>query len=154
MRLTKQTNYALRIMMYCAANDGKLSQVPEIAAAYGLSDVFLFKILRPLTKNGLIESVRGRNGGIRLTQAANAIKLSEVVRMTEDNFEMAECFKQDGTNCPLLDSCELNSILREALDAFFAVLDRYTVADLATSRYPIERLLGLDLLDSAAQISS
>ena len=149
MRLTKQTNYALRIMMYCAANEGRLSQVPEIASAYGLSDVFLFKILRPLTKSGLINSVRGRNGGIQLARSASDITLSEVVRITEDNFEMAECFKQDGTNCPLLDSCELNSILHEALQAFFSVLDRYTVADLATDRYPIERLLGLTEIHNA-----
>lgn len=144
MRLTKQTNYAIRILMYCAANHGKLSQVPEIATAYGLSDVFLFKILKPLTKNGLVESVRGRNGGIRLARDAGEIRLSEVVRVTEDNFEMAECFKDDTINCPLVNSCELNSALREALNAFFAVLDKYTIEDLAMNRFRIDRLLGID----------
>lgn len=117
--------------MYCAANHGKLSQIPEIANAYSLSEVFLFKILKPLTKNGLVESVRGRNGGIRLAKDADMIRLSEVVRITEDNFEMAECFKDDGTDCPLVNSCELNSALREALNAFFTVLDKYTIEDLA-----------------------
>lgn len=143
MRLTKQTNYAIRIMMYCAANQGRLSQIPEIANAYGLSEVFLFKILKPLTKNGLVESVRGRNGGIRLARDAGEIRLSEVVRVTEDNFEMAECFKDDGTDCPLVNSCELNSALREALNAFFAVLDKYTIEDLAVNRFRIDRLLGI-----------
>lgn len=143
MRLTKQTNYAIRIMMYCAANSGNLSQVPEIASAYGLSEVFLFKILQPLTKSGFIESVRGRNGGIRLAKDAENIRLSDVVRITEDNFEMAECFKEDGTNCPLVNSCELNAALNEALAAFFEVLDKYTIKDLASNSNRIEKLLGI-----------
>jgi len=147
MRLTKQTNYAIRIMMYCAANQGNLSQIPEIAKAYGLSELFLFKILKPLTKNNLIESVRGRNGGIRLTRAPKEIRLSEIVRVTEDNFEMAECFSEEGADCPLVDSCELNSALREALGAFFTVLDNYTIEDLAINRYRIDKLLGIDALD-------
>jgi len=151
MRLTKQTNYAIRIMMYCAANHGNLSQIPEIANAYGLSEMFLFKILQPLTKSGLIESVRGRNGGIRLSRDPSEIRLSEVVRVTEDNFEMAECFRDEGTDCPLVDSCELNSALREALGAFFMVLDKYTISDLAVNRYRIDKLLGIDMLEQAAQ---
>ena len=151
MRLTKQTNYAIRILMYCAANPGRLSQVPEIATAYGLSNVFLFKCLQPLTRNGLIESVRGRNGGIQLTKPATDIKLSEVVRVTEDNFDMAECFKEDGTDCPLVDACELNSALREALAAFFGVLDKYTIEDLAINRHRIDKLLGIDLLEAATR---
>jgi len=147
MRLTKQTNYAIRILMYCAANDGKLSQIPEIANAYNLSEAFLFKILRPIVKEGFVESIRGRNGGIRLARPADEIKLSEVVRITEDNFAMADCFEDDGTDCPLLDHCGLNSALREALNAFFAVLDKHTIGDLTKSRSRIEELLGLHLLE-------
>ena len=64
MRLTRQTNYAIRILMYCAANDGRLSRIPEIASAYGVSELFLFKILQPLVENRLVETVRGRNGGV------------------------------------------------------------------------------------------
>lgn len=148
MRLTKQTNYAIRILMYCAANRDNLSQIPEIAKAYGLSELFLFKILKPLTKSGLVESVRGRNGGIRLARDADAIRLSEVVRVTEDSFEMAECFSE-GADCPLVDFCELNSALREALGAFFMVLDKYTIADLAINRHRIDRILGIDQLKQA-----
>lgn len=146
MRLTKQTNYAIRIMMYCAANKENLSQIPEIAKAYGLSELFLFKILKPLTKNDLVTSVRGRNGGIKLTRNPEDIRLSEIIRITEDNFEMAECFS-DGAECPLMHSCELNSALREALNAFFAVLDKYTIADLAINNNRIDKLLGIDLLE-------
>ncbi|MEM9330614.1 MAG: iron-responsive transcriptional regulator RirA [Pseudomonadota bacterium] len=145
MRLTKQTNYGIRIMMYCAANQGNLSQIPDIARAYGISEPFLFKILRPLTENGLVKSLRGRKGGIRLARNADDIRLSEIVRATEDNFEMAECFRSEITECPLVDSCELNSALREALAAFFTVLDKYTVQDLAINRYRIDKLLGIEL---------
>ena len=75
MRLTRQTNYAVRIMMYCAANSGRLSRIPEIASAYGVSELFLFKILQPLVEARLVETVRGRNGGVRLARAASEITL-------------------------------------------------------------------------------
>lgn len=147
MRLTKQTNYAIRILMYCAANNGKLSQVSEIAAAYNLSEAFLFKVLKPIVKHGFIDSIRGRNGGIKLAKPAGEIKLSEIVRITEDNFAMADCFDPEGTDCPLLDHCGLNSALREALNAFFAVLDNYTIKDLTSGQSRIDELLGLHLLE-------
>ena len=88
MRLTKQTNYAVRMLMYCAANGEKLSRIPEIARAYGVSELFLFKILQPLTKAGLVETVRGRNGCVRLPKPASAITLFDVVKVTADSFAM------------------------------------------------------------------
>ncbi|MEJ5082526.1 MULTISPECIES: iron-responsive transcriptional regulator RirA [unclassified Ochrobactrum] len=144
MRLTRQTNYAIRMLMYCAANDGKLSRVPEIARAYGVSELFLFKILQPLVEHKLVETVRGRNGGVRLGRAAKDISLFDVVRVTEENFAMAECFENDATECPLVDSCGLNSALREALNAFFGVLMKYSIDDLIKARPNVRALLGLD----------
>ena len=113
MRLTRQTNYAIRILMYCGANQGNLSRIPEIASAYGLSELFLFKILQPLVEHKLVETVRGRNGGVKLGRPADQITLFDVVRVTEDNFAMAECFETDSTDCPLVDSCALNEALRQ-----------------------------------------
>ena len=143
MRLTKQTNYAVRMLMYCAANDGQLSRVPEIARAYGVSELFLFKILQPLNRAGLIETVRGRNGGVRLGRASDKITLFDVVKVTEDSFAMAECFEDGAVECPLVDSCGLNSALRKALNAFFAVLAEYTIDGLVKARPQINMLLGL-----------
>jgi Rrf2 family iron-responsive transcriptional regulator len=144
MRLTKQTNYAVRMLMYCAANDGNLSRIPEIARAYGVSELFLFKILQPLNKAGLVETVRGRNGGVRLGKPAEKISLFDVVRVTEDSFAMAECFEDDGdVDCPLIDSCGLNSALRKALNAFFDVLSQYSIDDLVKARPQINFLLGI-----------
>ena len=150
MRLTRQTNYAVRILMYCAANDGRLSRIPEIAEAYGVSELFLFKILQPLVEAGLVETVRGRNGGVRLAKPAAVITLFDVVRVTEDSFAMAECFENDASACPLVDSCGLNEALRKALGAFFEVLDGYSIDDLVTTRPNMRSLLGLDLGGRAA----
>lgn len=144
MRLTKQTNYAVRMLMYCAANGEKLSRIPEIARAYGVSELFLFKILQPLTRAGLVETVRGRNGGVRLPRPASEITLFDVVKVTEDSFAMAECFEAGEIDCPLVDSCGLNAALRKALNAFFEVLQGYTIDDLVKARPQINFLLGLE----------
>lgn len=143
MRLTRQTNYAVRIMMYCAANSDRLSRIPEIASAYGVSELFLFKILQPLVEARLVETVRGRNGGVRLGRPASEITLFDVVRVTEENFAMAECFENDAAECPLIDSCSLNAALRKALGAFFDVLESYTIEDLVKERTDVRLLLGI-----------
>jgi Rrf2 family iron-responsive transcriptional regulator len=144
MRLTRQTNYAIRILMYCAANNERLSRIPEIAAAYSVSELFLFKILQPLVENGLVETVRGRNGGVRLGRPASEITLFDVVRVTEESFAMAECFENDAADCPLIDSCGLNEALRKALGAFFEVLQGYTIERLVVTRPAMRNLLGID----------
>lgn len=143
MRVTKQTNYAVRMLMYCAADPGDLSRVPDIARAYGVSELFLFKILKPLVKAGLIQTVRGRNGGIRLGRPADEITLFDVIRVTEDSFAMAECFENDAADCPLVSSCALNSAWREALNAFLAALENHTIADLSAARFNIAGRLGI-----------
>jgi Rrf2 family iron-responsive transcriptional regulator len=146
MRVTKQTNYAVRMLMYCAANPNALSRVPEIARAYGVSELFLFKILKPLVRAGIIETVRGRNGGIRLGRPADQITLFDVIRETEDSFAMAECFENEAAECPLVDNCALNSAWREALNAFLEVLSHHTIADLSSARLDISSRLGLGRL--------
>lgn len=143
MRLTKQTNYAIRMMMYCDSNAG-LSRVSSIAKFYGLSELFLQKILKHLTKAGLVESVRGRNGGIRLAKDAALITVGEVVRVTEENFSLAECFEEGETNCPLISTCGLNQALAKALEAFLEVLDSYTIANLTNNQRNLHVLLRLD----------
>ncbi|MGI9357327.1 MAG: iron-responsive transcriptional regulator RirA [Rhizobiaceae bacterium] len=143
MRLTKQTNYAIRMMMYCDSNDG-LSRVSSIAGFYDLSEQFLLRILQVLTKAGFVESVRGRNGGIRLARPADEIGLGEVIRATEDSIALAECFETGETECPLVSSCGLNQALAEALNAFFEVLDRYTLADLTSNERNLHVLLQLE----------
>ncbi len=154
MRLTRQTNYAMRILMYCAVNNDRLSRIPEIATAYSVSELFLFKILQPLVEHGLVETVRGRNGGVRLGRPAADITLFDVVRVTEESFAMAECFESDAAECPLIDSCSLNAALREALNAFFAVLERHTIAELVAGKTDMRGLLGIDMLPPRAAFAN
>lgn len=150
MRLTRQTNYAIRILMYCAANEGRLSRIADIAAAYSVSELFLFKILQPLVEHELVQTVRGRNGGVRIGRPASEITLFDVVRVTEENFALAECFENDATECPLVDSCALNEALRKALGAFFEVLAGYTIEDLAKARFSLRDRLGINDLPQLA----
>ena len=147
MRLTRQTNYAVRILMFCASNPG-LSRVAQIAEFYAISEPFLFKILQALTKSGFIETVRGRSGGIRLAMPADEIRLGRVVRDIEDNFDLVECFQPGDAECPLISSCGMSEALRDALDAFFAVLDGFTIADLTDKQRNIGILARLELLKS------
>ncbi|HSM43203.1 MAG TPA: iron-responsive transcriptional regulator RirA [Afifellaceae bacterium] len=143
MRLTRQTNYAVRILMYCAASKD-LSRVADIAEFYGISEAFLFKILQALNGSGFLETVRGRAGGIRLAVPPEEIRLGAVIRAVEDNFALAECFDGGPSDCPLVTSCGFNEALSRALDGFFAVLDEYTIADLTNNRRNIHVLLQLD----------
>jgi len=150
VRLTRQSNYAIRALVYCAVNQPGLSRVADIAKAYGISELFLFKLIKPLVENGLIETVRGRHGGIRLGKPAADITLLETIRLTEENFALAECF-EEGADCPLIGECDLNGALREALGAFFTVLEGYTIADLASKKRSLRERLGLQVaLDEMA----
>ena len=143
MKLTKQTDYAFRILMFCSSGGDRLSRVADIARAYGASEPFLFKILHPLVEGGIVQTVRGRNGGIRLARPASEITLADVVRLTEDNFTMAECFDLDDSDCPLIENCRLTTALREALDAFMTVLEKYTIEDLAKPSAAVINLLAM-----------
>ncbi|WP_062229034.1 iron-responsive transcriptional regulator RirA [Aureimonas frigidaquae] len=143
MRLTRQTNYAIRMLMYCAAKGDGLSRVGEIATAYSVSELFLFKILQPLVEAGFIETLRGRNGGIRLAKPASEITLRAVVVVTEESFSLAECFETGVVDCPLVDSCALNSALRDALNAFLSSLEKQTIETLIGDRGAIRHRLGI-----------
>lgn len=144
MQLTKQANYAIRTLVYCAVNAPEKSRVAEIAAAYGISELSLFKFIKPLVDNGFLESERGRHGGLRLARPANDITMEEVVRTTEESFALAECFEGGEVNCPLVGNCETNMALAEALAAFFNVLGKYTIEDLAKNQRILRDLLSID----------
>ena len=147
MRLTRQSNYAIRTLIYCAVNDPDLSRVADIARAHSISELFLFKLIKPLVSAGLLQTVRGRKGGIRLGRPASEITLLDTILLTEESFSMAECFEEGEGSCPLTGNCDLNAALREALGAFFTVLESHTIADLAGKRRSIRQRLGLDYED-------
>lgn len=140
MRLTRYTDYAIRVLLYLAAQPEKVCSISEIARAYGISQNHLMKVAHDLGKAGYVEGVRGRSGGIRLAKPADLINVGDVVRRTEEGFELVEC----GT-CVIAPACGLTGALDEALAAFMAVLDRYTLADLLEKRSKLMRLFEIQL---------
>lgn len=125
MRLTRYTDYALRVLIYLSARPDRLCSISEISRAYGISQNHLMKVVHNLGKAGYVAGVRGRAGGIRLARPPERIVVGDVVRSTEDGFELADC-----TTCIIAAGCGMTGVLREATQAFLAVLDRYTFADL------------------------
>ncbi len=129
MRLTNFSDYALRILMYAAAHEDRLITIDETARTYGISRAHLMKVVNVLTRAGYLKAVRGRSGGLTLGSRPNKIRLGDVIRLTEPDFALVECFAT-GNECLITRSCRLRGVLREALDAFNDTLDRYTLADL------------------------
>ncbi|MFN4125117.1 Rrf2 family transcriptional regulator [Pannonibacter indicus] len=150
MRLTQQTNYAVRTLMYCAANPDRPSKVAEIAASFGMSETHLFKIMKILVDADLIKTLRGRNGGIVLARPANKITLGEVVRVAEESFYLAECFNSGRKDCPILTTCGFNGVLHEALEAFMDVLDSKTIEDISENHTDLRQLLNIGEISLAA----
>jgi Rrf2 family transcriptional regulator, nitric oxide-sensitive transcriptional repressor len=128
MRLTTFSDYSLRTLI-CLAVRG-YSTVAEISHLYGISEAHLNKVIHQLGVAGDIETIRGRGGGIRLARPPQAINVGTVVRRTED-LALVTCL--EGGGCLLSPACVLQTVLKEALAAFLTVLDRYTIADLASS---------------------
>ncbi len=129
MRLTRYTDYALRVLMHLAARPERLSSIGEMARIHRVSQNHLMKVVHDLRKEGLVEAVRGRTGGIRLARAPAEINIGAVVRHTEESFDLVDC-----GSCVIARACSLTGVLNEALRAFLAVLDRHTLADLVTTR--------------------
>ena len=132
MRLTNFSDYALRVLMYAAAKGDRLITIDETAKVYGISRAHLMKVANQLTRAGFLKSVRGRSGGLSLARRPESIRLGDVLRATEPDFALVECFRA-GNKCVITPRCRLRGVLREALAAFSGTLDRYTLADLLLS---------------------
>ncbi|MDE3154312.1 MAG: Rrf2 family transcriptional regulator [Acidobacteriota bacterium] len=130
MQLNVFTDYACRVLIYAAAHDRGPCTSDEIAEAFGISRHHLVKVINELQHLGFLETRRGRAGGIRLARAPERIGLGEVIRRTEGTLALVECFDRETDTCPLTPACGLRGALKEAFEAFFATLDRYTLADL------------------------
>lgn len=144
MRLTQFSNFAIRVLMYAGINGRRPSAVPEMARAFGVSYDHLKKAAAELCRLGYLETIRGRSGGYRLAKQCEEICIGEVIRQTEGDVILVECFDPATNTCPLITACRLRLALQEALTAFFAVLDRYTLADLIDDPQRLSPLLGLE----------
>ena len=141
MRLTMYSDYAMRVLMYLALRRPELCTIQEIADAYGISKNHLMKVAYQLGLSGWIETVRGRGGGLRLARDPAEVRLGDVVRATEEDFRLVECFDPDSDTCRITPACRLQGVLREAGQAFLDVLDDYTLADLVDRPRALARLL-------------
>ena len=138
MRLTQWTDYTLRVLMYCAANEGREQPVTitEVAESFDISRSHLTKIVQQLAAQNLLETSRGRGGGMRLLTPAKDINVGALVRSTETDFTLVECFDVTTNQCRLSSYCRLQSALSEVMERFFAVLDKLTLADLMAPPTP------------------
>lgn len=139
MRLTKYTDYAMRLMIYLGSQPSGLSSIREISDAFSVSQNHMMKVVQDLSNAGFLESVRGRNGGIRIARPPGEINLGALLRHTEELTDLINC-----EGCRIAPACTLPVVLSEATAAFVAVFDKYSLADLVGRRAALGILLGFD----------
>lgn len=142
MRLTVYTDYALRVLMYAALHPERRTTIGEIAKAYDVSRNHVMKVVYDLGVAGYVETVRGPAGGLQLARPPSEIILGEVVRRTEPDLALVPCFEGGDGACAISPACKLKRALQQAMSAFVAVLDTYSLADLTENGEPLRTLLG------------
>lgn len=141
MRLTSFTDYALRLLIYCALRPDALVTIADVSRAYGISKSHLMKIANELSRAGFIHAVRGRNGGLRLARPARAINIGNVVRVMERESLLVECFDRTSNTCVIAPACGLKHLLAQAAEDFCQRLETATLADITKSPRSIRSLL-------------
>jgi Rrf2 family nitric oxide-sensitive transcriptional repressor len=141
MRLTAFTDYSLRVLIHLAAEPGRRATVAEISTAFDVKPNHLTKVVHHLGRCGWVETTRGKGGGLRLAKPAEDICIGDVVRDTEGQARPAECFEPGGSTCAIVRCCRLKGVLEHAVRAFYAVLDGYTLDDIAHDRQALSVIL-------------
>lgn len=144
MKLTAFTDYSLRVLMFLAAAPDGRATIAEISEAFGISEHHLTKVVHFLGKKGWLATVRGRRGGMTLARRPEEIVIGRVLRDTEGDAVPAACFDPAQARCSIVSCCQLQSVLAEAVDSFYAVLDTYSLADITRNKRVIARVLRLD----------
>ncbi len=153
MKLTAFTDYSLRVLIYLAVEPGRRATIGEIAANFKVSEHHLTKVVHFLGRTGWLANVRGHGGGLSLAKAPEAIGIGAVVRETEGEAVLAECFAEEHSDCSIANVCRLRGVLSEANDAFNAVLDRYTLADLVGNHGQLATILFVNNSSLQARMS-
>ena len=144
MQLTQYTDYSLRVLIYLSLKKpGELGTITDISEFYGISRNHLVKVVHNLATYRFIVTLRGKHGGIRLARAASDISIGEVVRLTEPNFDIAECFNKENNRCVITRMCALKNILDQARTQFIQELDRYSIADTLNKKNTLSKQIHL-----------
>lgn len=141
MHITRYTDYALRVLIYTSLRRDELVTIKDVAEHYGISRNHLMKVVHKLGSAGYLETVRGKKGGFRLAKMPEAIRVGEVIRRTEDDFNIVQCFQPGTNHCQIQSACTLQAVFHEALAAFLGVLDRYSMADVVKNQQQLWQLL-------------
>jgi Rrf2 family transcriptional regulator, nitric oxide-sensitive transcriptional repressor len=141
MKLTTFTDYSLRVMIFLATRPGQRTTIAEVAQAFDVSEHHLVKVVHFLGQQGWLCNVRGKGGGLELGMEPDRIRVGQVVRQTEGDARVAECFCESDSNCRIESCCHLRGVLGEAVNAFYGVLDRYNLSDLVANRQQLARVL-------------
>jgi Rrf2 family nitric oxide-sensitive transcriptional repressor len=141
MRLTTFTDYSLRVLIYLGTHSSRQAAVGEIALAYGISKNHLMKVILFLADEGYVVTARGKGGGVRLRLDPDRVRIGEVVRKSEADSVLVECYSPETSECRIERSCLLRGAFQKAVQAFYAVLDTYTLADLVVNHTTLESLL-------------
>ena len=144
MRLTLRTNLAARVLMFCGVNTDQTVRSSEIAEATNASGNHLSQVIHKLQQFGYVETRRGRGGGLMLARKPEAISIGALFRDFEAEVPFTECFDAANNNCPLIETCRLNTYIKKALDAFYSELDEVTLADLVKDNCGLIELLDLN----------
>ncbi|GAE95407.1 nitrite-sensitive transcriptional repressor NsrR [Gracilibacillus boraciitolerans JCM 21714] len=141
MRLKKYTDFSLRVLLYTAANEQKVS-IKDISDTFYISTEHIRKVVHQLSVNDYIKTTRGRNGGIVLARDPREINIGAVIRLMENDFYLVECFDGEHNQCVITPACKLRSVVGgEAMKAFFNVLNQYTLADLMENKDELKELM-------------
>lgn len=142
MQLSLHADYACRVLIYLASRDASRSSIEEIARAFKISENHLVKVVHRLGQLGFIETMRGRNGGLRLGRDPKSISMGDVIRSMEPHFEVVECFSSTSNTCPITGICGLQPALFKARDAFLQTLDGVTLASVTQNHEALRQSLG------------
>ncbi len=141
MRITKRTNIAVRLLMYCAAHPERLVTKAEIAEVCNISENHLAQVINQLSQLNYLSTQRGRNGGMLLARSADEIRVGAVFRDVEGALPIAECFADADNTCPLTEACRLKLALKDAAEVFYASLDDITLDALVCDNDPLLKIL-------------
>ncbi|AZN35711.1 RrF2 family transcriptional regulator [Iodobacter ciconiae] len=145
MRLNVFTDYCLRTLIYVGVQNNGIVTRGEIASSYGVSDNHLMKVMSFLARNGFLETTRGKGGGMRLSRPADQISVGALVRLSEADSPIVECFDREHSTCSIGAVCRLKDVLFEAMQAFYKVLDCYTLQDLINNPVELNAIFGIPL---------